>query len=426
MSGCYNKRMKKYILYFILFSIDSLILLGLMHIFDIGLYEIVIIMLIFFSYEGIYTQRYDFWQETKKIFKAIFYSYLLVLTILLFFKHSVDDIKSILLFFIASMFIVPISKRVIKRILYYSDFFRQKVLIKGNSQQIKQFKKEIRLNWYLGQIYSEDEYDSVIITSKDIGIDLFNKMISEYLDDKSEVYVVPYITDINFASSNILEYSNIRINALKIENKLLIEQNIWIKNSFDYILGYTIFPILLVPHLFISILIKLDSKGNIFFKQRRLGKNSTTFKCYKYRTMYENGDELLKEYLAKNPDEIKYYEKYHKYKNDPRITKIGKILRATSLDELPQIVNILRREMSFVGPRPYMIEEGEALGENQNLILKVKPGITGLWQVSGRNKLTFKQRNDLEIWYIKNWSLWFDFVIMIKTIKVVLSKVGAK
>jgi undecaprenyl-phosphate galactose phosphotransferase len=179
-------------------------------------------------------------------------------------------------------------------------------------------------------------------------------------------------------------------------------------------------------HIVVVIAIKFDSKGSIWFKQKRLGKNDIDFEVYKYRTMYENSDELLKDYLQINPDEVIYYEKFHKYKNDPRITKVGKILRATSLDELPQLLNVLKGDMSLVGPRPYMINESEKLGDNQHFILKVKPGITGLWQVSGRNNLTFKERNQLEVWYIKNWSLWADFVILIKTIKVVMGKVGAK
>jgi undecaprenyl-phosphate galactose phosphotransferase len=142
--------------------------------------------------------------------------------------------------------------------------------------------------------------------------------------------------------------------------------------------------------------------------------------------MYENSDNLLEIYLKNHPEEIEYYETYHKYKNDPRITKIGNILRATSLDEMPQILNILRDEMSLVGPRPYMLEESEKLGDSKQFILKVKPGITGLWQVSGRNNLSFKERNKLEVWYIKNWFFWDDFIILIKTIKVVLMKIGAK
>ena len=141
--------------------------------------------------------------------------------------------------------------------------------------------------------------------------------------------------------------------------------------------------------------------------------------------MYENGDEILKEYLKTHPEEIEYYEKYHKYINDPRITKIGKFLRATSLDELPQIINVLKGDMSFVGPRPYLPEELQKM-KGYDIIFKVRPGITGLWQVSGRNNLTFKERIELEKWYVKNWSLWEDIIILFKTVKVVLLKIGAK
>ena len=142
--------------------------------------------------------------------------------------------------------------------------------------------------------------------------------------------------------------------------------------------------------------------------------------------MYENGEEILHDYIAKHPEEMAYYAKYHKYQNDPRITKIGKFLRKSSLDELPQIINVLKGDMSLVGPRPYMLEEVEKLREELSIILLVKPGITGLWQVSGRNQLTFEKRKELDVWYIQNWSLWSDFIILLKTIKVVLNKKGAR
>mgnify|MGYP000098890781 FL=1 len=143
--------------------------------------------------------------------------------------------------------------------------------------------------------------------------------------------------------------------------------------------------------------------------------------------MYVNGDEILKDYLANNPDEVEYYNIYHKYKNDPRVTRIGRFLRATSLDEFPQFFNILKNDMNLIGPRPYMLNEKNKIGVyNEDILLKVKPGITGLWQVSGRNNITFADRIELDKWYIQNWSLWMDFVIFMKTIKVVLSKVGAK
>jgi len=273
---------------------------------------------------------------------------------------------------------------------------------------------------------SVHNYDMVIISSKSLELEAMNKKIEKYLDDNDEVYVVPYVTSINFANSNIMEYSNIRYNTIQIQNKLLIRRNIWIKNGVDFFLTMMILPFFVIIHTFIAIAIKLDSKGSVFFKQERLGKNGTTFVCYKYRTMYENSENLLSEYLKKHPEEVEYYYEFHKYKNDPRITKIGKILRTTSLDELAQIINVFKADMSLVGPRPYMLSESEKLAKSKDFILKVKPGITGLWQVSGRNNLTFKERNELEVWYIKNWSLWADFVILIKTIKVVFAKVGAK
>lgn len=210
------------------------------------------------------------------------------------------------------------------------------------------------------------------------------------------------------------------------KSKLLKPSNIWLKNFIEFLLGILILPIFLILHFLLALAIRFDSKGDIFFKQYRLGKNNTQFLCYKYRTMYEDSDDMLEKYLKENPEEKEYYERYHKYLHDPRITKVGMFLRASSLDELPQIINFFKNEMSLVGPRPYMVNESAKLGRKKEIILQVKPGITGLWQVSGRNNLTFKKRNQLEIWYIKNWSLLGDLVILFKTIKVVLLKIGAK
>jgi undecaprenyl-phosphate galactose phosphotransferase len=202
---------------------------------------------------------------------------------------------------------------------------------------------------------------------------------------------------------------------------------VFLKTLSEKFLVLLVFPFALCLHLILVVLIRLESKGNAIFKQKRFGKNGKVFSCYKYRSMYQNGDEILREYLRNNPEEVAYYEIYHKYRNDPRVTKIGKILRASSLDELPQFYNILRGDMNLIGPRPYMLSEREKIGlYNEDIILKVKPGITGLWQVLGRNNLSFQERIELDKWYIQNWSLWIDFVIFMKTIKVVLSKVGAR
>jgi undecaprenyl-phosphate galactose phosphotransferase len=388
---------------------------------------VIIIIVVLFYVEKIYSLKYDFWQESYKVIKSFFIAYLLVLSILALSKANIEYSRLFLtLYFFLGAFLIPIFKRYVKKLLYKFDFFKVKVLIVGVKNEIEFFQKELEDNWYLGMISVKKEYESVVIISKSLLTEEVNKHISKYLQEHRELLIVPYITDINFAHSSIIEYSNIRYNTILVENRLLLQHNVWIKNFFEYTLTLFVLPLLLFFHLIISFLIKSDSKGSILFKQKRLGKDAQPFFCYKYRTMYENSNTLLEEYLCHNSDEIAYYEEFHKYKNDPRITKVGKFLRATSLDELAQVINVLKGEMSLIGPRPYMLSEVEKLGNHQKFILKVKPGITGLWQVSGRNNLTFKERNELEVWYIKNWSLWGDFVILIKTIKVVLLKVGAK
>ena len=437
--------MKKYLLNTIIIIIDTLLLIG---IFYLTLYIrvemeafslpplnyfllkdfifVIFIIFILMYYEKIYTLRYDFWQETKKVFKGLFLSYLIVLALLTLQKTSLDYSRLfITLYFTFALLLIPTTKRLTKKLIYKFSFFRKKVLIIGDKEQINIFEKEFEENWYLGMEPVQKKYDTVIISSKGLSLEKINKKIEKYLNKHSSVYVVPYVTSINFSNSNIMEYSNIRYSTIQIENKLLIRRNIWIKSLFDLLLTLMIIPFFMIVHLIITLAIKLDSKGAVFFKQHRLGKDDSDFVCYKYRTMYEDSDELLQKYLKDKPDEREYYEEYHKYKNDPRITKVGKILRATSFDELAQVINVLKGNMSLVGPRPYMLKESCKLGDNQEFILKVKPGITGLWQVSGRNNLTFQERKKLEIWYIKNWSLWADFVILIKTIKVVLGKVGA-
>jgi undecaprenyl-phosphate galactose phosphotransferase len=175
---------------------------------------------------------------------------------------------------------------------------------------------------------------------------------------------------------------------------------------------------------FIAWKIKREDGGTVFFKQTRLGKNGEYFECYKFRSMSENSEGLLKTYLDTHPEEKEAYAIYHKYMNDPRITQIGALLRKTSLDELPQIINVLKGEMSLIGPRPYMLSEKSKIGESSDMILAVKPGITGLWQVSGRSDVDFASRVEMDVWYVRNWNIWSDIIILLKTIQVVFGRKG--
>ena len=192
------------------------------------------------------------------------------------------------------------------------------------------------------------------------------------------------------------------------------------KNLLDFLFSL-IFLIASLPFfLLISLLIKLSSRGPIFFLQERIGKNNIPFKCIKFRTMHPEAKDILENLLMKDEKLKMEFEQTHKIKNDPRITTIGKLLRKTSLDELPQFINVLKNEMSIVGPRPIVNKEKNKYGKNLKKVLSVKPGITGLWQVSGRNNLTYKTRIKLDLNYVDNHNFLMDIRILIRTIGVIL------
>lgn len=169
----------------------------------------------------------------------------------------------------------------------------------------------------------------------------------------------------------------------------------------------------------------LKENGPMFYSQNRIGKDGKIFKIYKFRSMVVDADEKLDKYLSKNEEAKKEYKENKKLKDDPRITKIGKFIRKTSLDEFPQFINVLKGEMSLVGPRPYLQREIDDIGEYYPYIVAVKPGITGLWQVSGRSDVCFKKRLQLDVTYYNEKSLILDISLILKTIKGILKKDGA-
>ena len=190
------------------------------------------------------------------------------------------------------------------------------------------------------------------------------------------------------------------------------------KTSLDLFFA-VLFIILCLPLLiFISILVKFSSRGSIFYLHKRIGKNKKHFYCIKFRTMHPEAEYMLENLLEKDEEINKEYEKNHKIKNDPRITQIGKFLRKSSLDELPQLINVLKMEMSIIGPRPIVDDEISKYGETISKVLTLKPGITGLWQVSGRNNLSYKRRVFLDKHYVENYDLVMDLRIMIRTFGV--------
>ena len=197
-----------------------------------------------------------------------------------------------------------------------------------------------------------------------------------------------------------------------------------IKRFLDFIFAFLLIILLIPLFLMIGILIKISSKGSIIYIQKRIGKNNTSFSCYKFRTMHPQSKYLLKKILIKNKDFKNQFSETRKIINDPRITKIGKFLRFSSLDELPQIFNVLIGDMSFIGPRPIVKSEIKKYGKEFGQVFSIKPGISGLWQVSGRNNLTYDKRVELDINYSENINFLLDIKIFIRTIVVILFPFG--
>jgi lipopolysaccharide/colanic/teichoic acid biosynthesis glycosyltransferase len=176
----------------------------------------------------------------------------------------------------------------------------------------------------------------------------------------------------------------------------------------------------------IALAIKLDSEGPVFFIQKRIGRNLEEFDLYKFRSMHMENEKILKDFLDTNPQAKQEWAEFKKLRSfDPRATRVGRIIRRLSLDELPQLINVLEGKMSLVGPRPYLAEEMADKGQMTRIITRVNPGITGPWQVSGRSELSFEERLKIDEHYIRNWSLWLDIVILLRSVKAVFSRSGA-
>lgn len=196
----------------------------------------------------------------------------------------------------------------------------------------------------------------------------------------------------------------------------------YLKRFSDIVLA-TIGLIVLSPvFLIIAILIKTTSKGKVFFKHKRIGKNGKEIYIYKFRTMVDNAEDLIKKFT---PEQLKEFKENFKLENDPRVTKIGRILRKTSLDELPQLFNIIKGDISIIGPRPIITDELEKYGMNKDKFLSIKPGLTGYWAANGRSDTTYEQRMEMELYYVDNMSFKLDVKIFFKTILSVIKREGA-
>ncbi len=397
-----------------------------------------------FAYEGLYTKRFEFWEETRKLWKSNVIATAIIMIILYVTRAFVVSRAIILLVFIINFILLPLQRDLIKRLLSKLHLWTKYVLIISSEDVKIKLTKVINHHPILGYhaaahlesrtlnaqnrhsidaILSSKKIDSIIIEAQEIDQTKLLEIYEQAEGKVQDFFVIPAFSQLQTTGVEIEQIENILL--MKFHYNLLKTESKIVKRIVDLIIAGLGSIILLPLILVISLIIKLSSPGPVFYIQNRIGKNKKLFPCYKFRTMYLDAPKRLEQHLNSSPESKKEWEMFLKITNDPRVTPFGKFLRRISFDELPQLWNVIKGEMSLVGPRPYLPYEVENIGKQMGIITKVKPGITGLWQVSGRSQLTFEERLQLDEYYVKNWSIWTDLVILVKTIRVLFKTEGA-
>ena len=417
-------------------------------------YLTMIIFVVSFLFNGLYSfKTHLFWDEMKYILKASFFSVIVLVLISFLWKEYYSRfvvVIGILIFVILEL----LFRYFYRKALYKRNLLRTNVLIIGAGHMGEIVSKKIKNHPFtmysiigfldddenkqnnvingsqvFGTVKSIDEIinktmvDEVIIAIPTASRETLSKIIS-YLEGKvRRIKFIPDTYQLITFSTQIQDLDGVM--AISTSQGLMNPANRFLKRIMDIIGGVLGLVILGPLTLYVWLRVKLEDNGPTFFKQKRIGKNGEDIYILKYRSMVENAEELLFKMMEEDPKIKEEYLTNKKLKNDPRITKVGEFLRKTSLDEFPQFINVLKGEMSIVGPRPYLHREIPDMKESYNSIIKVKPGITGMWQVSGRSDTEFEERLKLDEYYVRNWSLWLDIVIILKTIKAVFAKRGA-
>lgn len=413
-------------------------------------------------YENLYQKRMPIWKEVEQILKATTLAVAFAVVIL-YMSRSAYEVSRTLMFIIWVLLIItlPLFRYYGKLLLAKTSIWRRPVLIIGAGKTAcliaSALQREKTMGYAIEGIINDrgdkaetvksesachipiiGDIDQVEAAIKKTGArDIFLAMpslparqtveLANYLQPMvNNVVLIPDLFGLSLSGIEAQHFFEEQVLMLNIKNRLKPLANRFVKRLFD-LLMCTILLILFTPLLIIiALAVKIESKGPIFYNAIRIGQGGSYYKCHKFRTMRPDSEEILSKYIAENEEARQEWEEYRKLINyDPRLTRIGRFMRRFSLDELPQLLNVAAGEMSLVGPRPYMPSERELMGAWHDEIVVAKPGITGLWQVSGRNLIGFDGRMKLGAWYIKNWSLWLDMIILLRTVKVVLKGEGA-
>lgn len=369
-------------------------------------------------------------------------------------SHYITPALFVALF--ASIVLVPLSRAVVRQYLANKEWWGYPTVIFGSGETARLMAETLLREPGFGlkpvavfdqtQTWTDSELASKVAVLHDFGqaseiardlkapyaviampgsepevlIDTIEEHISPYF---SRILIIPHL--FRWSSLWIRPKSFGDILGLEVIQQAAMPDRRLPKRALDLFLSVLALIVLAPILIAIAIVIKLESRGPVIFGHLRIGQNGKTFRAWKFRTMVVNSDEVLERHLSSNPEAREEWNRDHKLRNDPRVTMAGKFLRKTSLDELPQLWNVLANEMSLVGPRPIVEAEIPKYGPSYSLYTRVKGGVTGLWQVSGRNDVSYQERVKLDSFYVRNWSVWLDLCILYRTIGTVLFRSGA-
>jgi len=422
---------------------------------------ILFILVLYLIFEGLYVVHLPFWRETRKITKILTVAFLIILASISLGKMSAEFSRTVLVWcYFFALPLMPLARLCTKTFLLRLGLWGMPVIVLGAGKTGELVAQALTRDHYLGyNIYCFLDDDplkkrlglkfndrqfqvlgkfqdceavmelsgirDLIIAAPGMKSEKLVELVNRLQRTANSVLVVPDLFGIPVTGVKADYFFDEQMLTFRLKNNLANFWNKLVKRTFDMIVGFLLFICLMPVMLIVAITVKLDSPGPVFFHHQRIGRLGKKFMCYKFRTMVDNAQEMLGEILIKNPRLQMEWDQHYKLRNDPRITRVGKFLRWTSLDEFPQLINVLKGEMSLVGPRPITRKEIPFFDSFIYDYYLVRPGITGLWQVSGRSEIDYKSRGRLEAWYIRNWSLWLDITILFRTVAAVLARRGA-
>lgn len=401
---------------------------------------------------GHYSRGKLFWSQVTEEFKIV--AYVVAVTTIALFATKEDFSRPWLVsFWFSLVVLLPMFRTIIAHCLISRGLWFRGAVIIGDGENARSAAAALESDIHLGfkvvgyikknhSAIAGENYEARRVAASHLTYQLdeapfivfafdsaddftaHREEIEELMAKTSSVVLAPPLSGLPMHEAEVLSVFKHDSVLLRLQNNL---KNPWanvLKRMFDICVGGFFLVLALPLFLGIGLLVKRDG-GSALFKHKRIGKNGKPFYCYKFRSMVPNAEEKLREVLETDPAAKLEWESTFKLKKDVRVTPLGRWMRRTSIDELPQIWNVLRGEMSLVGPRPIVDDEVARYGDDYKYVSSIKPGMTGLWQISGRNDVGYAERIRLDKWYIRNWSIWQDVVIILKSFPIVFSRRGA-